>query len=78
MSNHNIVTLVTNKNPPSMLEVLEELDDIQQAFQSLELITSDTEYAEAKHIGSILKQLNKNLERELQRAYTSVKTLNTL
>jgi hypothetical protein len=75
MQNNNIVTLVTDKKSPSMLDVLVELDEIQQAFQSLELIASDTDYTEAKHLGIILRQLNKNLERELEKAHASFKSL---
>jgi hypothetical protein len=60
-------------NNTSFSHILENLENIQDAFEALALLTGDSDFTEAKHISPILRQINRNLAQELELLSISLK-----
>jgi len=55
MNNHN-----------TLLSSIDNLNEIRDAYQALAYLSNDCNYAEAPHVGCILKLINKTLILELE------------
>lgn len=64
---------LTMSNNTSFSQILENLDEIQDAFEALAQLTGDSKHTESQHISPILKQINKNLALELELLNVSLK-----
>jgi hypothetical protein len=53
-------------NNTTLLESIDNLNEIRDAYQALAYLSNTCAYAESPLIGHILKQLNKNLDLELE------------
>lgn len=53
-------------NNTTLLESIDNLNEIRDAYQALAYLSNVSQDAEAPHVGHILKQINKSLVLELE------------